>query len=803
MNTIKFAVSLFILMCGGLFAQDETVVIFSDSPDGDRLYDSSFGFRQSPSELELAGNNDKFPVDTAHPFQGAHSLRLRWTSNAGGDWGMAVAAPGWVAFDYTQYDSIVYWINGPAAITAEDLPELAIEDLANKKSTRSLLGTHLPDGVDADSTTWQKVQIPIDAFSPGPENADFTRIKTIFHYQRHDDGVQHTAWLDEVRLIKSGASGSEPPAAPRDLTAAGYDSRIDLKFARNTEPDLLGYFVYRSETREGAFEKLTGTVHTTHLYSDFFGENDRTYHYYVTAVNQNFQESLPSDTVSATSHTMTEEELITSVQEAAFRYFYDYGHPVSGLARERKGSGNTCTSGGTGFGLMTMVVGAERGFSSRDSIAARIVKILRFLRDVAPRYHGAWSHWIDGSSGATIPFSQFDDGGDLVETAFLVQGMLTARQYFDRDNPVEQELRTLCTQLWEEVEWSWYRQDPPQLVLYWHWSPNHGWRMNFPIKGFNETMIVYLLAVASPTYPVPPSLYETGWAGPGYANGNTYYGHKQWVGPPRGGPLFFTHYSFLGFDPRDKRDAYCNYFDNNRNISLINRAYCIDNPGNHTGYGALVWGLTASDNPWGYSAHEPNNDNGTITPTAAVSAMPYVPEESIATLKHFYYELGERLWGEFGFRDAFNLDEDWFAQSVLAIDQGTMAPMIENYRTGLCWELFMANPEIPQMLETLGWVTSVEAVDGELPRRFALLQNYPNPFNPETTIRFELARSEEVTLEIFNLLGQRVKTIYDNEFLNAGSQSATIDARHLSSGVYIYRLRAGEFVASHKMVVLR
>jgi hypothetical protein len=407
---------------------------------------------------------------------------------------------------------------------------------------------------------------------------------------------------------------------------------------------------------------------------------------------------------------MTDEQLLTSVQEAVFRYFWDYGHPVSGLAREGYGFGHctdVCTSGGTGMGLMALCVGADRKFVTRAEAAARALQILTFLEEKASRYHGAWSHWILGHTGATKPFSQYDDGGDLVETAYLVQGLLTVRQYFnDAKDPVEMEIRRRATRMWEEVEWSWYRQQLRSDVLYWHWSPNYEWKINMPIRGYNECMIVYLLAIASPTHPVPASCYDRGWAKPAdYANGNTYYGYRQWVGPEKGGPLFFTHYSFLGFDPRNKRDSYCNYFENSRNISLINRAYCTENPRGYAGYSALVWGLTASFNPWGYNAHSPTNDNGTIAPTAALSAMPYVPNESLATLKHLYHTYGKDLWGPFGFTDAFNLSEKWFAPGYVAIDQGPIVVMIENYRTQLCWKLFMANPEIQPMLNAIGWTS--------------------------------------------------------------------------------------------------
>jgi hypothetical protein len=531
--------------------------------------------------------------------------------------------------------------------------------------------------------------------------------------------------IDEVRIYSRALTAEEirvlagakapppppPPPAPDDVTAAGHDSRIDLRWQSDADPNLAGYNIYRGETEQGPFTKLNDSVHRACVYSDFFGVNDVTYYYYVTSVAiLGGGQSEPSNIASATSYAMSEQQLLTSVQEAVFRYFWDYGHPVSGLAREGYELGHstdTCTSGGTGMGLMALCVGVERGFVSRTEAAERVLRILTFLEEDASRYHGAWAHWIDGATGRTKPFSTYDDGGDLVETAYVVQGMLTARQYFDDPNdPVETDIRSRATRLWEQVEWDWYLKSSRSEVLYWHWSPNHGWRMNHAIRGYNEAMITYLLAIASPTHPIPASYYYSGWAGAaGYANGNTYYGYRQWVGPEKGGPLFFTHYSHLGFDPRNKSDSFCNYFDNSRSISLVNRAHCIDNPQGHSGYSDLVWGLTASFNPWGYSAHSPTNDNGTISPTAALSAMPYVPTESMATLKEFYYAYGADLWGPFGFFDAFNLNENWFAPGYVAIDQGPILIMIENYRTQLCWNLFMANPEIQPMLDAIGWTS--------------------------------------------------------------------------------------------------
>jgi hypothetical protein len=404
---------------------------------------------------------------------------------------------------------------------------------------------------------------------------------------------------------------------------------------------------------------------------------------------------------------MNTEILLDHVQQQTFRYFWDFAHPLSGLTRERDSSGDVVTIGGSGFAVMAILVGIERGFITRQEGLQRLLTIVGFLES-AVRFHGAWPHWVNGVTGQGVSFSQKDDGGDLVETALLVQGLLAARQYFHSGHAHEQLLREKITLLWETVEWDWYRRDG-EGVLYWHWSPNQGWAMNLPIRGFNEAMIVYLLAIASPTHGVPASLYHSGWAGlDRYRNGRYFYNHLLEVGLDWGGPLFFAHYSFLGFDPRNRRDAYCNYFQRNRNHTLINRAYCIENPKGYTGYSAKCWGLSASDCPLGYAAHEPwEGDYGTLTPTAALSSMPYTPDYCIQALEHFYFNLGDRLWGPMGFYDAFNPHQGWFAKSYLAINQGPIIVMIENYRSAPLWELFMANSEILPMLEAVGFKTDV------------------------------------------------------------------------------------------------
>jgi hypothetical protein len=398
-----------------------------------------------------------------------------------------------------------------------------------------------------------------------------------------------------------------------------------------------------------------------------------------------------------------DEELLTKVQQQTFTYFWDFAHPASGMARERNTSGDLVTSGGSGFGIMAIIVGIEREFITRQQGVERLSKILDFL-ETADRFHGAWSHWINGNTGKVIPFSTNDNGGDLVETSFLIQGLLTFRQYLNASDQTEQTLINRINALWESVEWDWYRRDG-QNVLYWHWSPDKAWTMNHQIRGWDECLITYVLAASSPTHAIPKIVYDNGWARNGaMQNGNTYEGIQLPLGSPYGGPLFFAHYSFLGLDPRGLSDAYCSdYFQQNQNHSLINQKYCIRNPKNFVGYSEDFWGLTASDNHQGYSAHSPTNDLGVITPTAALSSFPYTPEESMKALKFFYYTIGDKLWGDYGFYDAINITEGWRANSYLAIDQGPIIIMIENYRTGLLWDLFMSAPEVQDGLGKLGF----------------------------------------------------------------------------------------------------
>jgi hypothetical protein len=402
---------------------------------------------------------------------------------------------------------------------------------------------------------------------------------------------------------------------------------------------------------------------------------------------------------------ISEDALLDSVQRRTFKYFWDLAHPTSGLARERNTDANTYTSGGTGFGIMAIVVAVNRNFISRAEGRTRLQAIVSFLKNTAETFHGAFPHWINGTTGKTIPFSPNDDGADLVETSYLVQGLLTARQFFNGTDATETDLRNDINSIIDRVEWDWFRKNN-ENVLYWHWSSTNanGWIMNMQVKGWNESLITYVLAASSTTHAVPKIVYDNGWASGGaMTNGNVYYGYQLPLGPELGGPLFFSHYSFLGINPNGLADSYASYEIQTKNHTLINYEYCKHNPGKYFGYSDSTWGLTASDVPHGYNANSPTNDIGVITPTAAISSLPYTPVESMKALKFFYYVLGDRIWKQYGFADAFSLKDIWFADSFLAIDQGPIIVMIENYRSGLLWNLFTSCPEVKSGMQALGF----------------------------------------------------------------------------------------------------
>ena len=402
-------------------------------------------------------------------------------------------------------------------------------------------------------------------------------------------------------------------------------------------------------------------------------------------------------------------ERLELVQRRTFGYFWDFAHPVSGLARERSNvwpnyGREVVTMGGSGFGAMAIVVATERHWITRRQAVDRLLRQTAFLAK-ADRFHGVFPHWLNGATGRTVPFGRFDDGGDIVETAYLFEGLLTARQYFAGSDPVESELRRRIDALWREVDWTSHVA-PDGRALMWNRSPTHGFAVGAAVQGWNEALITYVLAAGSPTHPIDTTLYHHGWARDGaMRNGQEYYGVPLPLGPAFGGPLFFEHYSFLGLDPHGLTDRYADYWVQCVNHSRINYEHCVRNPNHYRGYGPDCWGLTSSDRPGGYGSHSPTRDTGVITPSAALASLPFTPLASMRALRHFHDDLGRRIWGGYGFVDAFDETHGWTAPSYLAIDQGPIIGMIENHRTGLLWRLFMSCPEVRTGLRRLGFAS--------------------------------------------------------------------------------------------------
>ncbi len=404
---------------------------------------------------------------------------------------------------------------------------------------------------------------------------------------------------------------------------------------------------------------------------------------------------------------LSDDALLDRVQRQTFGFFWDGAHPVSFLARDRTGveadpADDLVSVGGCGFGVMAIIVAVARGFVAREEAVARLNAMVAFL-ERTPAYHGLFPHFLNGRTGATIPFGRKDDGADIVETAFLFQGLLCARQFFNADDAAERRLRDHITWMWNDVEWSWHTRGG-RKALTWHWSPNNGFALDHEVRGWNECLITYVLAAAAPRFPIDPNAYHGGFAqSRTFINRRSFYDLELPLGPDLGGPLFFAHYSFCGLDPRGLRDDYADYWRQNVQHTLINYEHCVRNPQGHKGYGPDAWGLTASDDPSGYMAHAPDNDNGVIAPTAALSSFPYAPAQALRALRHFHDDLGAEIWGRFGFADAYSETHGWAAKTYLAIDQGPIVVMIENYRSGLMWNLFMADPDVRRGLARLGF----------------------------------------------------------------------------------------------------
>ncbi|MCB0571807.1 MAG: hypothetical protein KDC66_18700 [Phaeodactylibacter sp.] len=660
----------------------------------------------------------KLPVCEKQFFTPPNSLELKFT-NGDGNWEAVISFEKIRGADHFKRPNYLsFWIL-PADTKSDLYPEVALSIQKKghrttaikeeKRSDKLFIGEYTGE-IEKDG--WKFVKIPLKDFG------DFQGLPTDIIFSNSTNKGAGTILLDQVELLPD--MPEQPIPAPQQITAKGYEQHVDVNWPPIENEHVKYIKIYRSKDDEH-FEAIGIQRPWFNRFTDYTGEPGQTFYYRISYLDFQYNETSSSRHIKANTHLMNDEELLDMVQEASFRYYWEGAEPNSGLAREDiPGRKNMIATGASGFGIMAIIVGAERNYISREQAVRRLIKITGFLKS-CDKYHGALSHFMDGTTGKAIPFfGSRDNGGDLVETSFLFQGLLAARPYFDKDNEEEKEIRNSITQLWESVEWNWYDQEKEGKFLTWHWSPDKGWIIDHKLIGWNETMITYILAIASPTHPIPAVMYYKGWAsqeekavkyrkwgetddGTFYTNGNYYHGIQLPVGVANGGPLFFVHYSYMGLDPHLITDQYTNYFENNKRIALINWRYCTENPNNHRGMSDSFWGITASDGPWGYRAPEPREekDDGTLAPTGALASFPYTPEQSMAALKNMYRNHGKHLWGEYGFRDAVNLDENWCAKIFMGLNQAPATVMIENYRSGLIWKLFMQNEDILQGLKKL------------------------------------------------------------------------------------------------------
>lgn len=674
----------------------------------------------APSALTLV--DGKVPAVTDRSHSPPNALRIEWTSATGGGWWVsldAVRERG--VFDYAG-DTLSLWVWSEDELTPANTPRLALADTAGRGvPTIDLVKPlgRIPAG------QWTELRIPLAMFagsdrSTSDAQLDLAKLRTVLLIQGLDDDKPHRIWIDDIRVIDSKTVDTAAPVAPAGLSAKGYDRHVGLAWQADPAPDIESYRIYRALGDE-PFRPLGVQRGDWHRFADFLGESGKTARYRIAAVDSAGNESPPSAEVSASTRALDDAGLLDMVQEAHFQYYWDGAHPDAGMALElTPGDPDQIALGSSGWGVNAILVGAERGFVTRQQALERMQKIVGFL-DRAPRYHGAWAHFINGRTAQTMPvFGKYDNGGDLVETAFMIQGLLAARQYFDRPTAEEQALRATITRFWHEVEWDWYRQSPDSPYLYWHWSPDHGFYINHRLIGWNETGIVYLLAIASPTHPVPASLWHSGYAsqdpiavryrqgwsrttkGDHYRNGASYYGRRVQVGEGSGAELFFQQFNFMGLDPRGKRDAYANYFDNARAVAEIAQAYAVENPRKCKGYGGSAWGRSAGVLAGG-GRSLPVDDNCTLVVHASLGMMPFTPDASMAALRHYYRDLGAKTWGIYGFSDSFNETLNFHDEVYMALNQAPTVAMIENHRSGLIWRMFMKNPEVAPALKAMGF----------------------------------------------------------------------------------------------------
>lgn len=793
----KFTVRLFVLCLIMAFLvfpneiKSQEVVFFTDGTnntfydqgivDVNNLGASTFEYTHPPGGPQW---NDKIPCSST-AYKGSSSLKFNYTSSSLGNWRVNIYRSDWTTVNLTGLDSLSFYVYSLVDFPANALPMIGIK--ANRISGSGDLSSRIYNLSEFNNSIkagkWTRVTFPLSRIFNDPENSqmNFASAKSVIFNQSESNNQPRLILIDEIKAFKSVAK-VDPVEA---LTATGYDSHVELKWKQAGFG--LTYRVYATFDNGITYENRGET--TENYYLDFVPEKgkNKQVKYRVVSVIQG-KESIPVE-ANANLRDYTDDELLDMYQRYSFRYFWEGAHQESGMALERtNGNGRTVASGATGMGLMAMIVAHERNYVPKEEIKDRILKILYFLENCT-RFHGAWAHWYNGDTYQAQPFSTKDNGGDLVETSFVAQALIALKNYFDGSDSKSIQIVAKANKLWREIEWTWYQQNN-QNVLYWHWSPNYNFEMNMKVTGWNECLITYVMAASSPTYSIPKAVYDQGWARNGtMVRKRNYYNYEINLMPDWGGPLFWLHYSHLGIDPRGLKDQYADYWKEFVNTALIHHAYSVANPMGHKNYSEKNWGLTASDDPYGYTAHKPmSNDNGTISPTAALASMPYSPEQTLKAAKYFYRERGKDLFGIYGPYDAFNDNLNWVKKAYLGIDQGPIVVMIENYRTGLLWKNVMKDSDVINGLNKLGFQYRISSSNSISDSKLNL-KVYPNPASSNLTIVIpENITRGIITIELYDSKGSK---ILEKE-LSIFESSTSLDMSGIRNGMYNLRLNTAK-----------
>lgn len=383
-----------------------------------------------------------------------------------------------------------------------------------------------------------------------------------------------------------------------------------------------------------------------------------------------------------------DEQFLDELERFAFRYFVEQTNPRNGLVRDRDQPDAPASIAATGFGLVAWSIAAARKWVSADAALDIILATLRFFAHEAEQVHGFFYHFLDFRTGERYQ-EKWKSELSSVDTAWLLAGVLVAKEAFP-DHP---QVQKLAEQIEERVDWKWMCDG--QLTLRTGWTPEEGFFAG-RWDEYAEHMFMYLIALGSPTFPLPKESWDA-WE----RNWTEYKGYRYLDCPP----LFTHQYSHAFVDFRKWRDRYADYWESAVQATLANRQFCIDHADRFKSYGPNSWGLTACDGPDGYRAYGAKEGwhDGTVAPCAAAGSLPFAPQECITALRFFRERFSERLWGRYGFRDAFNLDRNWWATDTLGIDQGITLIMIENLRSGLVWRWMARNKTLQRGLEKAGF----------------------------------------------------------------------------------------------------